>query len=154
LSQKYSGPPSENTRSPSGPSRPAGFEKNRSRHGGPIRRFLVAARACEPVPCKHGRESATFLVETSRSPESSKTFLCEGHPLNAILSALAAFLAAGVRPRTPLAKAIVLVLVIKLFAIAGFGVFMLPGSGPPVVDPSAVSRLIGPSMSSPNEGGR
>jgi hypothetical protein len=94
------------------------------------------------------------FLETSRSPESSKTFLCEGHPLNAILSALAAFLAAGVRPRTPLAKAIVLVLVIKLLAIAGFGVFMLPGSGPPVVDPSAVSRLIGPSMSSPNEGGR
>jgi len=109
--------------------------------------------ACEPGPCKQGREGAAFL-EISRSPGSSKTFLCEGHPLNAILSALAAFLAAGVRPRTPLAKAIVLVLVIKLLAIAGFGVFMLPGSGPPVVDSSAAARLIGPSMLSPNDGGR
>ncbi len=77
-----------------------------------------------------------------------------GHPLNAILSSLAAFLAAGVQRRTPLAKAIMLVLVIKLIAIAGMGVFTLRGSGRPVVDPIAVSRLIGPSVSLPNEGGR
>jgi hypothetical protein len=79
---------------------------------------------------------------------------CEGYPLNATLSSLAAFLAAGMRPRTPLAKAIVLVLVIKLIAIAVMGAFMLPNSGRPVVDTITVLRLIGPSVSLPNEVGR
>ena len=56
--------------------------------------------------------------------------------MNAILSSLAAFLAAAVRPRTPLAQAIRLVLVIKLIAIGGIGVFMHAISGPAGVDPS------------------
>jgi hypothetical protein len=62
--------------------------------------------------------------------------------LNAVLSSLAAYLAAGVRPPTPLAKAIVLVLVVKLMAIVGAGVFLFSSRG--VVDSTAVSRLIGP----------
>jgi hypothetical protein len=74
--------------------------------------------------------------------------------LNAIVASLGAFFAAGVRPQTALAKAIVLVLVIKLIAIAGIGAFILSGSGRPVVDPIAVSRLIGPSVSLPDEAGR
>lgn len=74
-----------------------------------------------------------------------------GHPLNAILSTLGAFLGAGVRPPTPLAKAIMVVLVIKLVAIAGIGVFLASDGRRPVVDPIAVSRLIGPST--PTEGG-
>jgi hypothetical protein len=65
--------------------------------------------------------------------------------LNAILSTLGAFLTAGVRPPTPLAKAIMVVLVIKLVAIAGIGVFLGSDGRRPVVDPIAVSRLIGPS---------
>jgi len=51
--------------------------------------------------------------------------------LNAVLSSLAAYLAAGVRPPTPLAKAIVLVLVVKLMAIVGAGVFLVSSSGRP-----------------------
>jgi hypothetical protein len=65
--------------------------------------------------------------------------------MNAILSSLAAFLAAGARPPTPLAKAIVLVLVVKLMAIAAIGVF-LSSTGRMVVDSITVSRLIGPSL--------
>lgn len=72
--------------------------------------------------------------------------------MNAVLSSLAAYLVAGVRPPTPLAKAIVLVLVVKLIAIAGAGVFLFSSSGRLVVDSSAVSRLISPSVSSTNEG--
>jgi hypothetical protein len=61
----------------------------------------------------------------------------EGRPLGAILSSLAAFIAAGARPPTPLARAIVLALAIK--------VFMFPQSTQPVVDASAMARAIGPS---------
>jgi hypothetical protein len=74
-----------------------------------------------------------------------------GDLLNAVLSTLGAFLAAGVRPPTPLAKAIMVVLVVKLVAIAGIGVFLASDGGRPVVDLIAVSRLIGPST--PIEGG-
>jgi hypothetical protein len=63
--------------------------------------------------------------------------------LNAIVSSLLAFLAAGLRPRTPLAKAIVLVLVIKLIGIAGIKIFMFPHSEQPIVDAAAIERLIG-----------
>ncbi len=73
--------------------------------------------------------------------------------MNAVLSSLAAFLATGARPPTPLAKAIVLVLVVKLVAIAGAGVFLFSSSGRMVVDSTTVSRLIGPSVPLPNEGG-
>jgi hypothetical protein len=73
--------------------------------------------------------------------------------MNAVLSSLAAFLAAGVRPPTPLARAIVLVLIVKLIAIMAVGVFLFSSSGRLVVDSATVSRLIGPSMPSPNEGG-
>jgi hypothetical protein len=81
-----------------------------------------------------------------------KAFFLRGPTLNAVLSSLSAYLAAGVRPQTPLAKAIALVLVVKLVAIAGASVFLFSSSGRPVVDSTAVSRLIGPSMSSANEG--
>ena len=65
--------------------------------------------------------------------------------MRAIVASLAAFLSAGVRPATPLAKAIVLVLVIKLIGIAGIKVFMFPLSAQPVVDPAAMARVLAPS---------
>ena len=65
--------------------------------------------------------------------------------MRAIVSSLAAFLAAGLRPRTPFAKAIVLVLVIKLIGIAGIKVFMFPESAQPVVDANAMARVVGVS---------
>jgi hypothetical protein len=70
-----------------------------------------------------------------------------------VLSSIVAFLAAGVRPPTPFAKAIRLVLVIKLVAIAAIGVVMVASGGGPAVDAGAVARLIGP-LGSPDEAGR
>jgi hypothetical protein len=84
--------------------------------------------------------------------ERCESVFLRGPTLNAVLSSLAAYLDAGVRPPTPLAKAIVLVLVVKLMAIAGAGVFLFSSSGRLVVDSNAVTRLIGPSVSSTNEG--
>jgi hypothetical protein len=71
--------------------------------------------------------------------------------LNAITSSLAAFVAAGVRPRTPLAKAIMLVLTLKLLAMAGASIFLFSANERPIVDPAGVSRLIGPSTPSLDE---
>jgi hypothetical protein len=65
--------------------------------------------------------------------------------LRAIFSSLTAFVSAGVRPATPLAKAIVLVLILKLIGIAGIKVFMFPDNAQPVADAAAVARLVGPS---------
>jgi hypothetical protein len=47
----------------------------------------------------------------------------------------------------------VLVLVVKLMAIAGAGLFLFSSSGRLVVDSDAVSRLVGPSVSSTDAGG-
>jgi hypothetical protein len=66
--------------------------------------------------------------------------------LRAIFSSLALFVSAGIRPRTALAKAIVLVLVLKLIGIAGIKLFMFPDNAQPVADAAAVARLVGPSM--------
>jgi hypothetical protein len=91
-------------------------------------------------------------AESSSAACSSEQGVFLGwHPLNAILSTLGAFLAAGVRPPTPLARAIMVVLVTKLVAIAGIAVFLASDGRRPVVDPIAVSRPIGPSA--PAEGG-
>ena len=65
--------------------------------------------------------------------------------MRTILSSLTAFLAAGLRPRTPLAKAIVFVLVIKLIGLAGIKLVMFPDSGQPVVDANAMARVLGVS---------
>lgn len=73
--------------------------------------------------------------------------------MNAILSSLGAFLGAALRPQTPLAKAIVTVLAIKLIAVAGIGAFMLAGRGQAPVAADAMARLLGPSVS-PLEGER
>jgi hypothetical protein len=73
--------------------------------------------------------------------------------LNAVLSSLGAFLAALIRPQTPLAKAIAAVLAIKLIAIAAMGAFTLASRGQPRVDAEAMARLLGPSVAQ-REGGR
>jgi hypothetical protein len=56
-----------------------------------------------------------------------------------------AFISAGVRPATPLAKAIMLVLVLKLIGIASIKLFMFPDNAQPVADAAAIARLVGPS---------
>ena len=67
--------------------------------------------------------------------------------MNAILSSLGDFLAAALRPQTPLARAIVAVLVVKLIVIAGIGAFMHAGGGQAAVGAEAMARLLGPSVS-------
>jgi hypothetical protein len=67
--------------------------------------------------------------------------------LGAIFSSLAAFAAAAVRPPTPLARAIVVVLVVKLLAIISLKLFMFPDDARPVSDANAVARIVGPTTS-------
>lgn len=62
------------------------------------------------------------------------------HP---ILSSLAAFVGAGLRPRTPLARAIVFVLCLKLAAVVGIRVVMMTAETRSQVDGAAVARLLG-----------
>ena len=62
------------------------------------------------------------------------------HP---VLSSLGAFLRAGLRPKTPLAKAVVFVLCLKLAAVVGLRLFMLSDETRPNVDEAAVARLLG-----------
>jgi hypothetical protein len=64
--------------------------------------------------------------------------------LTAIFSSLAAFVAAGARPPTPLARAIVFVLILKLIGLTGIKLFMFPDSTQPVIDAAAMTRAIGP----------
>jgi uncharacterized PurR-regulated membrane protein YhhQ (DUF165 family) len=61
------------------------------------------------------------------------------------LSSLGDFARAGLRPRTPLAKAIVFVLCLKLVLILSMQILLQFGGARPLVDESAVSRLIDPA---------
>jgi hypothetical protein len=63
--------------------------------------------------------------------------------MRALLSSIAAFIAAGARPRTALAKAIVVVLVIKLIGLAGIKAFLFPPSAEPVVNADTMMQIIG-----------
>lgn len=63
--------------------------------------------------------------------------------MRAVLSSLAAFAAAGVRPRTPLAKAIVAVLVIKLVGITAARLFVFNDDARPPTDASTIEHVIG-----------
>jgi hypothetical protein len=56
-----------------------------------------------------------------------------------------AFVSAGIRPATPLAKAIILVLVLKLIGIASIKLFMFPDNAQPAADAATIARLAGPS---------
>ena len=69
-------------------------------------------------------------------------FVREGS-LRAIFASLAAFISAGIRPRTPLARAIVFVLILKLIGIAGIKIFMFPDGAQPVVDGMRLDERIG-----------
>jgi hypothetical protein len=62
-----------------------------------------------------------------------------------LLSSLAAFLSAAIRPGSLLARAIVIVLAIKLVAVAGMAVYAHFTDQSASIDAAAVERLIGPS---------
>ena len=65
--------------------------------------------------------------------------------MRAIFSSLMAFVSAGIRPATPLAKAIMLVLALKLIGIVSIKLFMFPDNAQPAADAAAIARLVGPS---------
>lgn len=62
-----------------------------------------------------------------------------------VLSSLAAFVGAAFRPRGMLARAIVIVLAIKLIAVAGMAMFAHFSDQSATIDAAAVDRLLGPS---------
>lgn len=64
-----------------------------------------------------------------------------------IFSSLTAFLTAGATPRSPFAKAIVLVLILKLVGIAAIKTFMFPDSSKPVANAATVAQVLGVSAS-------
>ena len=72
--------------------------------------------------------------------------------MKAVFLSLADFLVSGVRPRTPLAKAIAVALVIKLVVIVSMKVFWFSGDARPVVDEVTMSGVIGPSTGSLDRG--
>ena len=62
------------------------------------------------------------------------------HP---VLSSLGACLRAGLRPKTPLAKAVVFVLCLKLAAVVGMRLYLFSDETRLNVDEAAVARLLG-----------
>ncbi len=62
-----------------------------------------------------------------------------------VLASLAAFIGAGLRPRTALARAIAIVLAAKLIAVVAMVAFAYFADLNTVADAAAVSHLLGPS---------
>ena len=60
-----------------------------------------------------------------------------------VLASLAAFVGAGLRPRSLLARAIVFVLAAKLIAVAGMMIFQ-HYSNPNVTDAAVIDHVLGP----------
>lgn len=63
--------------------------------------------------------------------------------MRAVLASLGAFAAAGLRPRTPLAKAIMLILLIKLIGVTAMRVYLTAENVEPAVDAATMARVIG-----------
>lgn len=64
--------------------------------------------------------------------------------MSALVMSFTAFLKAGVRPRTPLARAIVVALVIKLCVIVTMRIFLFGADQRPQVDETSLQRLFAP----------
>lgn len=65
--------------------------------------------------------------------------------MSALVTSFTAFLKAGVRPRTPLARAIVAALVIKLCVVVAMRIFLFGPDQRPPVDETTIERLFAPS---------
>ena len=72
---------------------------------------------------------------------------CRTKAARPILSSLAAFARAAIRPQTLLARAIVTVLLIKLVAVSGMMLFGHYADRSAVADSAGVAYRIGPSSS-------
>ncbi len=66
-------------------------------------------------------------------------------PTHPVLSSIGDFLRSGLRPKTPLARAIVFVLVLKLAFVISMQVFLLWGEAQPGVNASTIQRVLGPA---------
>lgn len=77
---------------------------------------------------------------------SARTFvtMTTDPPTHPVLSSIGDFVLAGLRPRTPLARAIVFVLVLKLVLVASMQVFLLCSSAQPDVSALTIQRVLGP----------
>jgi hypothetical protein len=64
--------------------------------------------------------------------------------MRAVLFSLGDFFRAALRPRTPLARAIVLALAIKLVAISTIWLVWFSGDARPPVDAATIARILGP----------
>lgn len=64
--------------------------------------------------------------------------------MSALVTSFTAFLKAGVRPRTPLARAIVVALAIKLCVVVAMRIFLFGSDQRSVVDEAAMDRLFAP----------
>ena len=62
-----------------------------------------------------------------------------------VLASLVAFIGAGLRPSTALARAITVVLAAKLIAVVAMAIFLFYANQHVVVDAAAISRVLGPS---------
>jgi hypothetical protein len=67
--------------------------------------------------------------------------------MRSVLAALKDFVSAGLRPRTPLARAITLALIVKLVVVVAMKVLWFSGDARPVVDGAVMDRIIGPAAS-------
>jgi len=70
---------------------------------------------------------------------------CRNKAAHPILTSLAAFARAAIRPQSLLARAIVTVLVIKLFAVGGMMLFQHYADRSAVADAAGVADRLGPS---------
>jgi hypothetical protein len=82
---------------------------------------------------------SAHLVQASASKR------CAVAPSRPVLSSLSAFLSAVRRPPTPLARAIVTVLAIKLVAVAAMAIYFHFSSQHVAADAAAIGRLLGPT---------
>jgi hypothetical protein len=64
--------------------------------------------------------------------------------MSALGSSLAAFAAAGLKPRTPLARAVVAALTIKLCVVVAMRIFLFGADQRPVVTEETMVRLLAP----------
>jgi hypothetical protein len=68
-----------------------------------------------------------------------------GWPAHPVLASLWAFLRAGLLPRTPIARAVILGLSLKLMVLVTLMVVLSGPDSHPAVDPQAMARRFGPT---------
>ncbi len=65
-------------------------------------------------------------------------------PAHPILSSIGDFVLSGLRPKTPLARAIVFVIALKLVFVVSMQVYLLCSAAQPDVSARTIQRVLGP----------